>query len=237
MADDDFDLDRLAVFLHIDRAHVLRLAERGKLPARRVGGEWRFSRSEIHHWLEERIGTSDATELERMEGVLERLVQTDDEQLLSLDELLPLEAVQVPLGARTRNSVITNMVDVAARTGWLWDPPKMVEAVRGREELYPTAMDNGVALMHPRRPQPSILGRPFIALGVNECGVPFGSSRGALTDIFFLICSTNDRGHLHTLARLSRVLAIPAVLDELRASRDAHSAHEVIARGERTLLG
>ena len=59
------------------------------------------------------------------------------------------QAVQVPLGARTRNSVITNMVEVAARTLWLWDPPKMVEAVRGREELYPTAMDNGVALMHP----------------------------------------------------------------------------------------
>ena len=27
----------------------------------------------------------------------------------------------------------------------------MTEAIRNREELYPTAMDNGVALLHPRR--------------------------------------------------------------------------------------
>ena len=79
------------------------------------------------------------------------------------------------------------MVEVAARTGWLWDPEKVVEAVRQREEMHPTALDNGVALLHPRRPLPGILGQAFVALGVSSQGIPFGGSRSAMTDIFFLI--------------------------------------------------
>jgi PTS system nitrogen regulatory IIA component len=237
MVDDDFDLRSLADYLHLEVGQVARLVERGNIPGRRVANGWRFSRPEIHLWLEQRIGVSDIGELARLEGALERATDTAAEPFLSLAELLPLEAIQVPLAARTRSSVISSMVDVAARTNWLWDTAKMVEAVRRREEIYPTALDNGVALMHPRRPHPSILARPFIALGINECGIPFGSSRGALTDVFFLISSMTDRGHLHSLARLSRLLATPAVLDELRRAKDPQSAHAVIATREQALLG
>jgi PTS system nitrogen regulatory IIA component len=59
MADADFDVDRLAAYLHRMPADITRLAERGKLPGRRVGGAWRFSAAEIHHWMEDRIGLSD----------------------------------------------------------------------------------------------------------------------------------------------------------------------------------
>ncbi|MEX2187210.1 MAG: helix-turn-helix domain-containing protein, partial [Pirellulales bacterium] len=52
MADEDFDVDRLAAYLHRMPADVAKLAERGKLPGRRVGGAWRFSAAEIHHWME-----------------------------------------------------------------------------------------------------------------------------------------------------------------------------------------
>ena len=63
MPDEDFDLTSLADYLHLDLAQVTKLAERGKLPGRRVAGAWRFSQAEIHHWLEDRIGLSDAHEL------------------------------------------------------------------------------------------------------------------------------------------------------------------------------
>jgi deoxyxylulose-5-phosphate synthase len=59
--------------------------------------------------------------------------------------LLPLEAIAVPLNARTRNSVIDSMVELAAQTGWLWDPKAMAEAVHAREDMHPTALENGVA--------------------------------------------------------------------------------------------
>lgn len=216
MADDDFDLDRLAAYLHLTPAQVSKMAERGQLPGRRVGGAWRFASAEIHHWLEERMGVFDDAALARLEGRLNQLPQAIT-AAETVAEQLPVEAIAIPLPARTRSSAISSMVELAARTGWLWDSEKLVEAVRHREEMYPTALDNGVALLHPRRPMPSILAQPFLAFGRVDRGIPFAGS-GKLTDLFFLILSTDDTGHLRTLARLSRLFTAPGFLDELRAA-------------------
>ncbi len=214
MSHDDFDIDSLAAYLHLMPQQVVRLADRGKLPGRKVGGQWRFSHAEMHHWLEERIGLSDEEELLHFEGVLEKAHGPAPPEIV-IAQMLPVEAIAIPLPARTRNSVFQAMVEKASATGWLWDPERMVEVIRTREEMFPTALDNGVALLHPRRPMSSILGQAFLALGRTSTGIPFGAGHGALTDIFFLICSVDDRGHLRTLARLSRILGSPGFLAAL----------------------
>jgi PTS system nitrogen regulatory IIA component len=108
----------------------------------------------------------------------------------------------------------------------------MSDAIRAREAMLPTAMDNGVAFLHPRRPLPQILAQPLLALGITPQGVPFGHSRGQLTDIFFLIASTDDAGHLRTLARLSRIVALPDLLDKLRAAAGPRDAWETIVAAD-----
>lgn len=235
MAEDEFTIESLAQYLHLDAAQVARLAERGNLPGRRAGGAWRFRPAEIHHWLEEKIGVADEAGLVQMEGALERADRGSDQEIVNVTALLPLTAIAIPLPAKTRNSVIDSMVELAAGTGWLWDPPKMAAAIRSREEMYPTAMENGVAFLHPRRPLASILGQSFLALGRTDRGIPFGSGRGGLTDVFFLICSMEDRTHLRVLARLSRLVGQSTFLSELRAVPDPHAAHELVERVEREL--
>jgi PTS system nitrogen regulatory IIA component len=230
MADDDFDIESLAPYLHLAAAQVARLAERGKLPGRKVQGQWRFSRAEIHHWLEDRIGLSDDDELTEMEGFLRLPAPSTAERPSSIAELLPVEAIAVPLLARTRGSVVKQMVDVAAQTGLVWDPERLTEAVRAREELHSTALENGVALLHPRRPMPSILGGPVVAFGRTDGGLPFGGS--LLTDLFFLICSVEDRGHLQVLARLSRLVANADLVASLRAAPNAKAVHDLIKQAE-----
>jgi PTS system nitrogen regulatory IIA component len=184
--------------------------------------------------LENRIGLSEEEELERVEGAM-RAAGGDVSAASPLADMLPAAAIQIPLAARTRNSVIDSLIDLAAGTGWLWDPQKMSEAVRSREEMHPTALDNGVALLDPRRPLPNILEQAFLVFGRTEAGIPFGGSRGTLTDLFFLICSTDDRGHLHTLARLSRLLNSSAFIHDLRSAPDATSLREAFVRAEGAL--
>jgi nitrogen PTS system EIIA component len=230
----DFDVPSLARYLHTTPEQVEKLASRGKLPGRRVGGQWRFSKPDIHHWLERRIGASDESGLVEVENVLQRSSPVHGEEEISIADMLPTEAIAIPLAARTRNSVIDGMVELAARTGWLWDMAEMAAAVKVREAMHSTALENGVALLHPRRPLVSILAQPFLALGRTDSGIPFGGD-GPLTDVFFLICSTEDRGHLRTLARLSRVLTSPGFLNSLRQAADAAEAHQLIASTEREL--
>lgn len=234
MAQDDFDIDRLAAYLHMMPAAVAKLAERGKLPGRRVGGEWRFSAAEVHHWLEDRIGLSDDDALVQMEGALDRAAGAAPPDEISIAVLLKPEAIEIPLDARTRGSVIIKMTELAARTHLLWDPEKMADAVRAREEMHSTALDNGVALLHARRPMPAILAEAVLALGVSRGGIPFGSG-GSLTDIFFLICSTSDYEHLRILARLSRVINDQDFLMAIRTADDASQLHRLIRDREATI--
>jgi len=233
VADDDFDISTLATHLHMLPAQISKLADRNKIPARRIGGQWRFSRAEIHHWLEDRIGLSSAGELVEMETNLQR-IDTSDQGEVAIAALLPVETIAVPLAARTRSSVISAMSELAATTGMLWDPAKMAEAVTAREAMHPTALDIGVALLHPRRPQSSILGEAVLALGITGQGLPFGGA-GGLTDVFFLIAATNDHEHLRLLARISRMISDPAWLADLRAASDSPAAHELIAARDAVL--
>lgn len=224
MADDDFDVAALAAYLHMMPAQISRLADRGKLPGRRVGGAWRFSRPEISHWLEERIGLSDDDELAAMETTLERADAAASD--VDLAELLPLDAVAVPLAARTRGSVVKEMCELAAATGMLWDVDRMADAVAAREAMAPTALDAGVALLHPRRPQTSILGQAVVALGITSQGIPFGSR--LLTDVFFLLAATSDHEHLRVLARVSRIVNDDEWLSRLRAASGAREARALV---------
>jgi len=235
MTQDDFDIDRLAVYLHLTPTQVSRMADRSRLPGRKIGGQWRFSQAEIHHWLEERIGASDEEALVKVEGVLRQAEHPSESESVSLSALLPVAAIALPLSSRTRQSVIHDMVHLAAETGLLWDPAKMVEAVRARESLHPTALDNGVALLHPRRPLPSILADPVLALGRTHQGIPFGGQRGSLTDLFFLVCSIDDQGHLRVLARLSRLIADADFLTRLRQVETPVEAQQLIQKFEEGL--
>lgn len=232
MAAEDFDIDSLAEYLHLDPAQIARLVDRGKLPARRVGGVWRFAAAEINQWLERQMALLSGDELEHMEGVLRGPRGASTSPQVSIADMLPIQAIAIPLDARTRGSVITSMAELAAHSGWLWDVGKMADAVRAREDMQPTALENGVALLHPRRPMPGILAQPFLALGRTDRGIPFGGARGVLTDLFFLILSVDDRGHLQVLARLSRLLSDPTLLDALRQAPDAAAAHAAIAERE-----
>lgn len=234
MADGYLDVEELAAYLHVVPQQVVKLAERGELPGRKVGGQWRFAEGEVHAWLEQRIGASGSEELQKVQAVVDRWSDSHS-GVIRLVDLLPPEAIEIPLAARTPRAVIRRMCELAQNTGLLWDVAKMAEAVQAREELHPTALDCGVSLLHPRRPQSSILGGPLLALGVLTSGLPFGNRGGHLTDVFFLICSTDDRVHLQVLAKLSRLLSSTSFLNEIHTVASVGEAHQLLDRCEQEL--
>ena len=85
MPADDFDVNSLAAYLHLSPQQVTRLADRGKLPGRKVAGQWRFSRAEIHHWLENRIGLSEEDDLVDVEDVLRSEAGPETQEEIVMD--------------------------------------------------------------------------------------------------------------------------------------------------------
>ena len=235
MSHTNLNLQQLSHYLHLPDAQVRKLVDKGAIPSRRVNGALVFSQEEVHHWLEQRIGISDEDELIQVEEALTKSIPPGTvEDEVALASLIPDGAIALPLMAKTRDSVIRSMVQLAGTTGLLWDTDAMAEAVKAREELHTTALDNGVALLHPRRPMSSILGDTFLALGVVPSGIPFGGATG-WTDVFFLICSMDDRVHLRILTRLSRILTHPNFLSRLRESSSELEVRTLIAEADQAI--
>lgn len=229
---EDLDVARLADYLHLNPDQVTKMAVRGRLPGRKVGGQWRFSEAEIHHWLEDRIGVSGPVELNKVQRVLDRSAGQEVDR--PIHELCTTETIAIPLNARTRGSVIRSICELAAKSGLMWDAPAMAEAVRAREQMHPTALDCGVALLHPRRPQTTILADSVVAMGVCPAAIPF-SDTGHLTDIFFLICSYDDASHLRILAKLSRMISDGVMLSKIRECQTAADAWHCLQESEEAI--
>ena len=50
-------IDEVAKYLSLSRDTVYRLAQAGKIPAGKVGNQWRFTSSEIEEWLQKNKNT------------------------------------------------------------------------------------------------------------------------------------------------------------------------------------
>jgi PTS system nitrogen regulatory IIA component len=233
MGDETMDLAELAAYLNRDARDLSKWASRGYLPAQKVGGEWRFHRAEINQWLETQMHAY--TEQELM--ALERGGDTLHKEEPLLTTLMTPAVIAVPLNARTRASVLRELVETAERSGKVYDSAGILEAIRNREDLGTTALPAGIAIPHPRRPMPNAVEESIVAYGKTESGIPFGAENGGLTDIFFLVCCRDERAHLQVLARLSRLFLKPDFIDELRSATTAADTFHLIESAENDLIG
>jgi len=55
--DEILTLEEVAAYLKAGRRTVYRLAANGQIPAFKLGGTWRFRRTELDQWIASRIGT------------------------------------------------------------------------------------------------------------------------------------------------------------------------------------
>jgi PTS system nitrogen regulatory IIA component len=227
------NLEQLAAYLQRDARDLRKWASRGYIPAQKVGGEWRFHRAEIHHWLETQMHAYTEQELLALERGGQR--QHEEEPLLTV--YLSERTISVPLAAKTKTAVLHALLETAEQSWQLYNPQAILEAVRTREEMCSTALASGVAIPHPRRPLPGTLGDHVIAFGRTASGIPFGGAEGSLTDLFFLVLAKDERTHLQILARLSRLLLRPQFSNELRAAETAADAFQVIESAEKDLIG
>jgi PTS system nitrogen regulatory IIA component len=229
-----FSIEELAERLGRDRREVEKLANRGRIPGRKVGGIWQFHPTEIRHWVEQEMREYSEPELAALEEA--QRPEGDAEEGLIVTRMSP-ETVQVPLLGRTKRSVLESLVEVAGRTWQIWEPSTVLNAVLEREEIHSTGFENGVAIPHPRNPLPDVLGQSVVAFGRTLSGIPFGAPRRQLSDLFFLVVCRDSRTHLSVLARLGRMIQSPGFLDALRNAETSEAAYRVIERADQALGG
>lgn len=229
------DIQEIAKLLGRDSRQIQRLAERGDIPCRKVAGEMRFNRAEVNEWLRLNMPSLSHQHLANMDAAI--TIQRDaeaDEAIIT--PLLRIEAVEPNLAARTKNSVLKELVALAGETDLLYDAEGLLEAIIQREQLCSTAVEDGIAIPHPRRPMHYAVAEPILVIANTTTGIGFGAPDGRLTDLFFMISCLDDRHHLHVLARLCRMLHDDAFPKQLRRAKTAQQIVDVFLERERHIL-
>ncbi len=203
-------IGQLAAYLGWSTRFIEGLVRGEQLPGLEIDGQWRFRRDDVVDWLEQKIQTLDAARVSELEAKMESSLLADGTFRTTrsdrLTSRLPLKGIALDVTAGNKADLLRSLTAVAEATGLLFDREHLLASLVDRESLCSTAMPGGVALCHPRRPIPSIIERQFLCFLRTTTPVDFGADDGEGTSLFFLLCTPDDRSHLHGLARLARIL-------------------------------
>lgn len=211
----------VAEYLQLAEKTIVRMAQRGEMPAAKVASQWRFMRSLVREWIVAQMQTLPAGRLDDVAG--------RQDALLGLDEMIRPELMNLDIKPGPKEAVLRQIVGPLVQTGFAADPSRLLASLLERERMMTTAIGHGVALPHPRRPIAGMFPEPAIALGVCPGGTDFDAIDDQLVNVFFLICATREEIHLQLMAKVAW-LSRRDVLGKLRTASDARTAQEIIAQ-------
>ena len=122
------------------------------------------------------------------------------------------------------------------KTERLYDGAALLQELAAREEVASTAIGGGAAFLHARYHDPYLCSESFVVFGRTVQPIFFGAQDGEQTDLFFLICCTDDTLHLHTLARLCTMAHGSLMLSDLRVATTSDELFAILHSAEHELL-
>lgn len=124
---------------------------------------------------------------------------------MKLSKFCEEELMSFDLAGATKEDIIKELVDLAAKSSMVRDKEELQAAVLEREKLVTTGVGYGVAFPHAKT---RAIKGIIIAFGRSEVGVEFEAMDKKPVHLFFLIAAPEDAigAHLNVMARLSYVM-------------------------------
>jgi nitrogen PTS system EIIA component len=207
--------------LRVSEKKIYEWIKRGILRADRVNDQYRLHRSEL-------LERTSSREIDIAAEIFEAPSSTGAAAPGLVDALRAggifygLRGDDVPAGLRS----VVNSLPLPPNS----DRNSLAQLLLAREALGSTAIGEGIAIPHVRRPILLTASSPSISLCFLEKPVDFGAFDGQPVFAIFLLISPTARMHLHLLSRLSFALHDPKLKAALahRAERE-----EILAEFER----
>ncbi len=230
------NLEEVAQYLHLQESEVERLVKDQEIPFERHGSRVLFRKIEIDSWASPRVLGLEGRQLAEYHQKTSDDTRSFLRQAAILPDMIRPEFIDPALPAKTRASVLREMVRLAERTERVWDSEDLLSGLKAREELCSTGLPGGLAILHTRQAEAFLFESLFLVLGRTVQQIPFGAPDGAPTDLFFLIACPDERLHLHALARLCMMAQKTELLANLRAAPDAATMYDFLLASENEVL-
>lgn len=134
MEDDILTIEEVAKYLRVSDRTVYDWAQKGEIPAGKIGTVWRFKKSEVENWVNARL-SSDANK--------------QAEQIVQVKNILSPDRV-VFITQTSKHDALVELADVLAKAPQVKNAQEITTEILKREELMSTAIGRGIAIPHVR---------------------------------------------------------------------------------------
>lgn len=147
---------------------------------------------------------------------------------MDLGDLVSPEAVFPSMEATSKKQVLQDLAQKAGNLTGI-DGRQVFDTLLQRERLGSTGVGRGIAIPHGRLASLHKIMTIFARL---QEPIDFESPDGEPVDLIFLLLAPEHAGadHLKALARISRLLRAPEMIDKLRASGDRNALYKVLTQ-------
>ncbi|MCR5495828.1 MAG: PTS sugar transporter subunit IIA [Treponema sp.] len=214
MEDDILTIEEVAKYLRVSDRTVYDWAQKGEIPAGKIGTVWRFKKSEVEKWVNERLSSGTKQKVED-EVIVKNILSPDRVVFISQS---------------TKRDAIVELSGVLAKAPQIKHEEELVSEILKREDLMSTAVGRGLAIPHVRLSSVTDL---VMAVGV--CKKPLEDFVG-LDDIpvnliFMIAAAYNQHSYyLKTISYFSAKLKNPGLREALAKAEDPRQVYELLLK-------
>lgn len=150
---------------------------------------------------------------------------------MDLSDLIKKDGILPSLKAKNKKQVLQELSSVAASLTGL-EERDIFDTLLQRERLGSTGIGQGIAIPHSKLPGLDGIVGLFARL---EKPVDFEAVDSEPVDLVFLLLAPESAGadHLKALARISRLLRMPAAVEDLRAASTSDAVYAILTEAEK----
>jgi PTS system nitrogen regulatory IIA component len=216
---DILTVEELAAYLRVSEEAVENWARKGEIPGVQIETAWRFKKSEIERWVNERFALNNDSR--NASGV--RL-----EAILSPDRILFFKNI-------SRNEALLAMVEKLAQLPQVKNAQELAAELIKRENLMSTAVGRGIAIPHVRLSSVTDL---VVAVGISRTDIlDFNPLDDEPVRFILMIAAAHQQRdyYLQTISFLSARFRNPVFRADLLGAPDPAAAYELLAKSRSSL--
>lgn len=214
MDDDILTIEEVARYLRISERTVYDWAQKGEIPSGKIGTVWRFKKSEIERWVNERLSSNRPMAL---------IGNVKIQNIISPDRI-------VFLNYPTKRDALIALAENLATAPQIRNKQELVSEILRREELMSTAIGKGIAIPHVRLNSVTDL---VVSIGISRCDITdFQSLDDVPVRLLFMIAAAYNQHayYLQTLSFFSARLKVTELHDGLLACKTPQEAYNLLVR-------
>ena len=213
MIDEDIlTIDEVAKYLRVSERTVYDWAQKGEIPSGKIGTVWRFKKSELEQWVNDRLS---ANKLVLLSGNIQL------ETIISPDRIIYLDY-------SAKKDALLALADNISTAPQIKNKQELAQEILKREELMSTAIGRGIAIPHVRLSSITDL---VVSVGISRTDImDFGALDDEPVRLLFMIAAAYNQHayYLQTLSFFSARLKTKDLRDALLVSKTPQEAYSIL---------